>query len=56
MICSTCAICGSLLMSMPLMPTCIEPVSDTIFAQPRPRSTAKAISGTAFLTTSSTFW
>ena len=40
---------------MPLIPACIEPVSEITFAQPRPRWTAKSSSGTAGLTTSSTF-
>jgi len=47
---------GSVWMSTPLMPTCIEPVSDTSFAQPRPRSTANAISGSDFVATSSACW
>ena len=54
-ICSTEANLGSLRMSMPVTPACMEPVSDTSLAQPRPRWTAKAISGTVFFTTSSTF-
>ena len=34
--CSTEANLGSLVMSMPVIPSCIEPVSETILAQPRP--------------------
>ena len=52
---STEANFGSLRTSMPVMPSCIEPVSETILAQPRPRWTANAISGTAFSATASTF-
>jgi len=37
--CSTEANLGSLLTSMPVMPICIEPVSETTLAQPRPRWT-----------------
>ncbi len=55
-ICRTWGMRGSWRMSMPLMPTCIEPVSETSFAQPRPRSTAKAISGSDFFATSSACW
>ena len=45
---------GSLRTSMPVTPICIEPVSETILAQPRPRWTTNSISGTVFLATSIT--
>jgi hypothetical protein len=47
---------GSVLMSMPVTPSWVEPVSEMTFAHPRPRWTANSISGTVFFTTSSTFW
>ncbi len=53
--CSSCLNFGSAAISMPVRPSCIDPVSETIFAQPRPRWTAKAISGTAFCATARTF-
>jgi len=52
MIRSTCLNSGSSRMSMPPMPTCIDPVSEMALAQPRPRWTANSISGRAFLATS----